>query len=358
MYETKSDRRFSFPFWRLSFIFLFPFWLWVKADNSSTTRADFKIHSHHIYLTSDIFDAYNATSTILIEIIKPGEFMFLDSSGLEYYASSIDDHPLNVTQYSKDSIRLNNMEFQSMNLGNHSIKLAYGRKFEGSGFNMIPNAFGKSTIAFTNLEPFFAHTVFPCQDYPSFKTVYSSTVHLPTSYLVRFNTIVESSQTKNGWTTYNFKETIPLSSYLVAWYIFKASDFYIHTTNVQGIELNIISPFSNYSTVEWAMKIACRSLKYYSDVFDVSLPISKLDLVPVPNFSSEGMENFGLITIEATTLQVQMTSPLLFRQYSAFLIAHEIAHHWFGDVSTMKTFSNLFMNEGYSFLKNTYLKIL
>ncbi len=133
-----------------------------------------------------------------------------------------------------------------------------------------------------------------------------------------------------------YEESLQMSTYLLA---FVVSDFQyrqgLQTEN--GVEFRIWSRSQALADTEYASVIGPLILQYYEDYFKVPFPLPKQDMIAIPDFSAGAMENWGLITYrEVALLHDPDTDSKSRRIYVSTVVAHELAHQWFGDLVTMK----------------------
>jgi aminopeptidase N len=202
-------------------------------------------------------------------------------------------------------------------------------------------------IGCTHFEPTAARRAFPCIDSPNQKSIYSVQITHPAEYRAYSNAAVAEIQAVSPEivTTF-FQDTIPLSTYLVAWCVEKSYDF-VSAKSGSGIVVKILHPKNQKSTA-FSLNVALKSLDYLESVLSLKLPISKIDFFPVPDFPGEGMENMGLVTIETGALLRNEADSLYLKTNTALLIAHELAHYWFGNLVTMSSWNDLWLNEGFA----------
>lgn len=205
----------------------------------------------------------------------------------------------------------------------------------------------------TQFEATDARRAFPCFDEPSYKAVFKVTLELPQEWTALSNTPIESETTSGSLKVVTFEESPIMSSYLLAWAM---GDFeYIESFTKDLYQDNLPCSIKIYTTpgyleeAKFASEIAPRIVDYFSKIFEVQYPLKKLDLLAVHSFSHNAMENWGLITYRSTALLYSPTkSSPAYKKKVAYVVAHEIAHQWFGNLVTMKWWDELWLNEGFA----------
>ncbi|XP_065075493.1 aminopeptidase A-like isoform X2 [Ochlerotatus camptorhynchus] len=211
-------------------------------------------------------------------------------------------------------------------------------------------------IATSKFEPTFARQAFPCFDEPQLKATYAiRLVHPNTNgYHALSNMDVAEVLPNNplaGFSTTVFNPSVPMSTYLV---VFIVSDF---LEEVVQITPNLGKPFMlrvfatpfQVQNVRFARDTAELVIQHYIDYFNIEYPLPKLDMAAIPDFVSGAMETWGLVTYRETSiLYNETTSSTANKQRVAEVIAHELAHMWFGNLVTMKWWNELWLNEGFA----------
>ncbi|PRD28130.1 UNVERIFIED_CONTAM: Erap1 [Trichonephila clavipes] len=222
-------------------------------------------------------------------------------------------------------------------------------KLEGFYISSYKTADGqKRYLATTHFQPTLARAAFPCFDEPAMKATFQLTVVHEDGYNAYFNS--EVSQTEpygNGLTITVFDKTLKMSTYLVAFVVcdFKA----LQKTNPDGVSVRVLVPPEQLNQAQYALDTAVNVLHFFQQFFNISYPLPKLDMIAIPDFGPGAMENWGLVTYRMTTvLYNPMETSSESKEHVATVIAHELAHQWFGNLVTMQWWSDLWLNEGFA----------
>ncbi|KAK6457274.1 arginine/alanine aminopeptidase [Scheffersomyces xylosifermentans] len=201
-----------------------------------------------------------------------------------------------------------------------------------------------------------ARRAFPCLDEPSLKATFKVNIAVPENWTALGNTPVESTSTSSEDSNVKivqFQETPIMSTYLLAW---ACGEFeYIESFTEDKYQDGKPLPVRIYTTkgyledAKLASEITPKIVDYFSKIFEIQYPLPKLDLIAVHSFSHNAMENWGLITYRSTALLYSETkSDPSYKQKVAYVVAHELAHQWFGNLVTMKWWDELWLNEGFA----------
>ena len=138
-----------------------------------------------------------------------------------------------------------------------------------------------------------------------------------------------------------------MSTYLLA---FVYGDMeYLESKTSAGVVVRSYATKDNVAHTKFALECAVKTLEFFNDYFAIEYPLAKCDLVALPDFASGAMENWGCITFRETALIVDpKNTSLVTKQYVALVVAHELAHQWFGNLVTMRWWTDLWLNEGFA----------
>ncbi len=204
------------------------------------------------------------------------------------------------------------------------------------------------TIATTQFEATDARRAFPCFDEPAFKATFDVTLVVAEDLAAYSNSpIVSETAIGGGLREVVFAPTMKMSTYLVAFVVgpFESTA----TVDVDGIPLAVVYPEGKGHLTSFALDVGAFALRFFKEYFGVAYPGEKVDLVAIPDFAYGAMENLGCVTFRETALLVNPATASQNEQVRiAMVIAHELAHMWFGDLVTMAWWEGIWLNEAFA----------
>ena len=207
----------------------------------------------------------------------------------------------------------------------------------------------KKEVISTQFESHFAREAFPCVDEPEAKATFDLSIKFDQAAdeIVLSNMPEVDAERRKETGLWTFDTTPHMSSYLLA---FALGDLQGKTASSKnGTEVGVFSTKAhNPKTLDFALDIAVRVIDFYEDYFGVRYPIPLSYHVALPDFSAGAMENWGLVTYREVYLLVDENSTVKSRQNVALVVAHELAHQWFGNLVTMKWWDDLWLNESFA----------
>jgi puromycin-sensitive aminopeptidase len=203
-------------------------------------------------------------------------------------------------------------------------------------------------MAATQFEPTDARRAFPCWDEPDAKAVFGVSVVVPAGLVAISNAPVSSEESlPDGRCLVRFADTIRMSTYLVA----------VVLGRLEGSEpvlagrtpIRVWAVPGRGHLLRFARRVAAFSVDFFERYFGIPCPCAKLDLLAIPDFATGAMENLGAITFRENALLVdEDNASHADLNRVADVVAHEVAHLWFGDLVTMKWWNGLWLNEAFA----------
>ncbi len=206
----------------------------------------------------------------------------------------------------------------------------------------------KAIMGSTQFEALDARRAFPCWDEPAIKATFGVSL-IVDQKLTALSNMPEISTTfqKGGKKKVDFAVTPIMSTYLLAWCVGEFD--YVQAFTKSGVSIRIFGPPGRAEQCAFALDCGVRCLEFYDDFFEIPYPLPKLDMICITEFAAGAMENWGLVTYREVALMIDdKTASAATKQRVAIVIAHELAHQWFGNLVTMEWWNGLWLNEGFA----------
>lgn len=298
---------------------------------------------------------FSGTTTIALDVREPTKSVVLNAMGLNVtkavvHAGGIDFPASWLTRRAHSTTADDELVLtfqQPLPGGSAALEITYDAPFAADLLGLYRVEENGRFYAYTEFEPTHARKAFPCFDEPEFKTPYTVHITAPRGTIALSNTPELSHvQTADGMVLYDFQPSPPLPSYLVA---FAVGDFDFAVGQTEPFPIRVVTTRGRASLASSALDGASALAERLGQYLDLRYPYAKLDLVAVPDFAAGAMENPGLITFRDSLLLIEpgrVTTTL--KRSQAAVIAHELAHQWFGDLVTMQWWDDIWLNEGFA----------
>ncbi len=297
-------------------------------------------------------DNFAGEETIQIRVLKPTSQIVLNSAEIEFQEATVSSGGARQTPrvtVDKEKEMATLAFDKEIQPGPASVHIKYTGILndELRGLYLGKDKEGRKYAA-TQFEATDARRSFPSFDEPAYKATFDITVVADKAHAVISNAKMLSDTPGPGESkhTVKFATTAKMSSYLVA---LAMGEFEYVEGQADGIPIRVWGTPGTKQDATFALEVAEQCIKYYNHYFGIKYPFEKLDMIGLPDFAAGAMENTGLITYREVILLLddKKASVGLHREV-ATVIAHEIAHQWFGDLVTMQWWDDIWLNEGFA----------
>jgi aminopeptidase N/puromycin-sensitive aminopeptidase len=308
--------------------------------------------SYTLTLTPDLKSAtFAAVESIDVMIEKPTASITLNAAEISFQTVTVTAAGKRQTASVLPDSQKQQATFnfpEQVAAGKATLAIAYTGilNSELRGFYLSKTA--RRNYAVTQFESTDARRAFPSFDEPALKATFdiSLVVDAGDTAISNGPIVGDTPGPAAGKHTLHFAVTPRMSTYLVA---FLVGDFQCTAGKQDGVTIRVCSTPDKVALTPYGVDVAKFALHYYNNYFGIPYPLKKLDLIALPDFEAGAMENFGAITYRETDLLIDpKTASVGAKKEVALVIAHEMAHQWFGDLVTMQWWDNLWLNEGFA----------
>jgi len=293
-------------------------------------------------------DSYAGVVEIALEVARPAARLTLHAEDLAIGRVTLRaggrEAPARAEPESAGVLRI--VPAEPLAPGPATLTIAFTNAFDTRASGLYRVTRDGLFYAFTHFQADDARRAFPCFDEPSFKIPWRVTLTVPDGLLALGNAPLARDSSAGGWRTVTFAETPPLPSYLVA---FAAGPFDTLAVTGTSVPCRIVAPRGGAAHGAEAARVTPPLLAALEAWFEERIPFDKLDLVAVPEFWYGAMENPGAVTFAESRLLLDPARATAGeRARLARLVAHELAHMWFGNLVTMAWWDDLWLNEAFA----------
>ena len=308
--------------------------------------------NYNLTFTPDLENAkFEGDETITIQVFKPTSEITLNAVDIDFHdvtiTSGADSQIAKVTPEKPKEMVVLTVE-KPLPAGTAKIHITYTGilNSEMRGLYLGKDDQGRKYAA-TQFEATDARRAYPSFDEPDYKATFDITAVADKGMAAISNQKVVSDKPGPGEKhTVKFATTAKMSSYLAALVV---GNFEYVEGEADGIPIRVYATTGKKEMGTFALQMAGDILKYYDNYFGIKYPYGKLDLVGLPDFSAGAMENTGCITFREVILLIdEKQGSVDLKKSIASVIAHEMAHQWFGDLVTMKWWDDIWLNEGFA----------
>ena len=321
---------------------------------------DVRLPSHLLPLHYDLYlhpdldtGLFMGRVAIAIEATSPTSYFLVHTKYLDISDTRLANEDgdeisyMRAFEYERNEFWVVQLE-EEVAAGNYSLSMEFnGNLTKGiTGFykSVYTNKLGeKVSIATSKFQPTYARKAFPCFDEPSFKSTFTTVLVRPSQGYIALsnmpvaNEVGESPST--GLTTVTFQKSVPMVTYL-ACFIVCDFEYEEKLTTIHQTKFRVYATPAQKDRVRYALDIGANITDFFTDYYNISYPLPKQDMIAIPDFVSGAMEHWGLITYRETNLLYDdRESSSANRQRVATVVSHELAHQWFGNLVTLKVWT-------------------
>ena len=322
---------------------------------------DKEFHAEHVRIELKV-DLENkqisgSCTTRIVPMREGVKTLHLDACEMTIASVTLDGA---AAQFEHDGKVLTTSLRETLDFSSHELKVEYSAEPRQGVYFVSPDdkLTDKPLQAWTQGEPEFSRYWYPCYDHPNDKSTSETVITAREGNVVVSNgKLVSQGRAEGGWVTFHWKEDVPHSTYLNSFVVGK---FGVIEEEVERVPLQYYFPESKRADARRLFGLTPDMLRVFESLTGVKYPFEKYSQATVHDFVIGGMENASATTLTDTRFPDSRSEEDYAARYSRpdrnhiELVAHELAHMWFGDLVTAKHWSHLWLNEGFA----TYFQAL
>ncbi|MGW6903949.1 aminopeptidase N [Streptomyces sp. NPDC054940] len=316
----------------------------LTRDEAQTRAQLLDVHRYAIELDLNTGDETFDSRTVIRFTTRADQAdtdTFVEIKPAELRSVTLDGHPLDP-----ETLDENRLPLKNLTAGEHELRVDAAMRYSrtGEGMHRFTDPVDGETYLYTQLCMDDAQRVFAAFDQPDLKAVFSFTVTAPAEWTVLGNGIA----TQDGAGRWTIADTPPISTYLAA---IAAGPYHSIRTEHRGLPFALhcrrsLAPFLDADADE-LLDVTRACFDRYHEKFEEPYPFDSYDQAFVPEFNAGAMENPGLVTFRDEFVYRSAVTDTE-RQTRAMVIAHEMAHMWFGDLVTLRWWDDIWLNESFA----------
>jgi len=324
----------------------------LTRDEAATRASLLDVTSYSIDLDLTTGDThFGSTTTIDFTCTQPGSETFADLVDATVHEITLNGQPVDVSAYEDNRIALTGLAAENTLVVRADC--TYSRT--GEGLHRFVDPADDRVYLYSQFEVPDARRVYTTFEQPDLKAPYRFNVTAPAHWAVVSNAPTPqpeklTGEGQSGKAVWRFEETKPMSTYITH---LTAGEYhsvqYTYEGKFQNIPLGLYCRQSlvDYLDADELIKVTEQCFAFFEDLFDYPYPFGKYDQLFVPEYNMGAMENAGAVTFRDEYLP-RSRQDRAFYEFRAEVIAHEMAHMWFGDLVTMKWWDDLWLNESFA----------
>ena len=295
-------------------------------------------------------NTFEGDETIALKLAKPSKTITLNAVEIDFHEVTITaggrTQTATVSSDEKNEMATFTVA-DEIPAGAATVHIKYVGHLNDKLRGLYLSTYNGRKYAVTQMEATDARVAFPGFDEPSYKATFDITAIVDKGdTAISNNEIVSDTPGPGDKHTIKFAASPKMSSYLVA---LTVGDWKCAHDEVDGIKLGVCTVPGKENLTHFPLEATKAILHYYNDYYGIKYPLAKLDQIAVPDFQAGAMENWGAIIYRETALLIDdKTASFGAKNGVADVIAHEVAHQWFGDLVTAAWWDDIWLNEGFA----------